>query len=191
MKKEGKKDESKEEKREEIKEPGPIFLTNQSEEACRRKIKEAKNHEDITFSSEKVDIVNMFFLLLEDQKLKRLVIQDTNLTANCIRSLSRLIATNVTLEELELRNCVEKCYDDSEFDDKLAEELCTGLKSNTTLKKLLLRSMRLSEGAIDYLMDMLYDNKFIHLTLDSNHEGICKESSFYEETSERLEFMHI
>lgn len=79
------------------------------------------------------------------------------------------------------------------FHDKLAEELCTSLKRNTTLKNLSLQSMKLSEDAIYHFMDMMYENKFICLRLDSNHWDICKENSYFmdEEISKRMEFIKI
>lgn len=183
-----KKDESKKEK--EPEKTAGINLEDPAEQECRLRITQAENHEDIYFQSSRADTVKLFLALLEKEKLKRLVIHDTKLTRRCIKSLANLITTNNTLEELELINCGEKKYDANIFEEKLAEDLCAALVCNTTLKKLSLRSMRLSKGAIKAFIDMLHykQKHLIHLEIDADyHEALCLEHSYYKDNiKERL-----
>lgn len=177
----------KDHKKEEV--MGYIELIQPSEKDCRQKLSQTKNHKDIMFASPSPDIAYLFISLLEELTLQHLVIQDTNLTPACIKSLSHLIAKNDTLEELELRNCVEKNYDSYIFDEGLADDLCLGLRHNTTLKKLSLRSVRLSEDALYVFLDVLYDHQMnLTLEIDANHEKICSHHSYYKDIGERLKF---
>ena len=149
-------------------------------------------------------------VLLQNEKVKYLEIQDTQLTQDCISSLCNLLANNKSLLNLSLINC--------SIDDKAVADITNVLQThnntllglyflnnplissvsaqslseliinNSTLIKLEVRDTSISSDGILLILQSLSINKNIKLALDMKHKDTCTEYHEYNIIKDRLIF---
>ena len=169
-------------------------------------------HTDIIIIESSPDIVcDLLPVLLQNEKVKYLTIEDTQLTQDCISSLCNLLANNKSLIQLVLTNCSidDKAVADitnvlqthnntlrklAFFNNPLissvsAQSLSELIINNSTLTALDVRYTSISSNGILLILQSLSINKNIKLYLDMKHKGTCTEYHDYNIIKDRLIFM--
>ena len=168
-------------------------------------------HEDIIIIKSSPDVVcDLLPVLLQNEKVKYLTIQDTQLTQDCISSLCNLLANNKSLVDLFLINC--------SIDDKAVADITNVLQThnntlltlsflsnplissvsaqslseliinNSTLTGLDVRDTSISSDGILLILQSLSINKNIKLYLDMKQKDTCTEYNEYNIIKDRLIF---
>ena len=169
-------------------------------------------HTNINIIKSSPDVVcDLLPVLLQNEKVKYLKIQDTQLTQDCISSLCNLLANNKSLENLDLTNC--------SIDDKAVADITNVLQThnntllglsflsnplissvsaqslseliinNSTLTRLSVRDTSISSDGILLILQSLSINKKIkQLYLDMEHKDTCTEYNEYNIIKDRVIF---
>ena len=169
-------------------------------------------HKSIIIIKSSPDIVcDLLPVLLQNEKVKYLRIEDTQLTQDCISSLCNLLANNKSLLHLLLTNC--------SIDDKAVADITNVLQThnntllaltfgknplissvsaqslseliinNSTLTILEVKYTSISSDGILLILQSLSINKNIKLYLDMEHKDTCTEYHEYNIIKDRLIFM--
>ena len=169
-------------------------------------------HTDINIIKSSPDVVcDLLPVLLQNEKVKDLTIQDTQLTQDCISSLCNLLANNKSLINLDLINCSidDKAVADitnvlqthnntlrglTFFNNPLissvsAQSLSELIINNSTLIVLEVRHTSISSDGILLILQSLLINKNIKLYLDMKHKDTCTEYHEYNIIKNRVIFM--
>ena len=168
-------------------------------------------HTDIIIIKSSPDVVcDLLPVLLQNEKVKYLEIEDTQLTQDCISSLCNLLANNKSLENLFLTNCSidDKAVADitnvlqthnntliglTFFKNPLissvsAQSLSELIINNSTLTDLQISHTSISSDGIILILQSLSINKNIKLTLDMKHKDTCTEYHEYNIIKDRVIF---
>ncbi|XP_019858262.1 PREDICTED: uncharacterized protein LOC109586507 [Amphimedon queenslandica] len=169
-------------------------------------------HTNIVLIKSSPDVVcDLLPVLLQNEKVRDLTIQDTQLTQDCISSLCNLLANNKSLLNLVLTNC--------SIDDKAVADITNVLQThnntlrglffiknpritsvsaqslseliinNSTLIKLQITGTSISSDGILLILESLTINKNIKLTLNKIHnKDTCTEYHDYNIIKDRLTF---
>ena len=168
-------------------------------------------HTDIIIIKSSPDVVcDLLPVLLQNEKVKYLRIQDTQLTQDCISSLCNLLANNKSLIDFSLINC--------SIDDKAVADITNVLQThnntlrglsflsnplissvsaqslseliinNSTLTRLSVRGTSISSDGILLILQSLPINKNIKLSLDMEHKDTCTEYHEYNIIKDRVIF---
>ena len=167
-------------------------------------------HKHINIKSSPDVVCDLLPVLLQNEKVKHLRIQDTQLTQDCISSLCNLLANNKSLENLSLTNC--------SIDDKAVADITNVLQThnntlrglvflenplissvsaqslyeliinNSTLTILEVRRTSISSDGILLILQLLSINKNIKLVLDMEHKDTCTEYHEYNIIKDRVLF---
>ena len=169
-------------------------------------------HTDIIIIESSPDVVcDLLPVLLQNENVKYLRIQDTQLTQDCISSLCNLLANNKSLVNLDLTNCSidDKAVADITnvlqthnntlrglyfLDNPLissvsAQSLSELIINNSTLIELDVRDTSISSDGILLILQSLPINKNIELYLDMKHKDTCTEYHDYNIIKDRVIFM--
>ena len=169
-------------------------------------------HTDIIIIKSSPDVVcDLLPVLLQNEKVKYLRIQDTQLTQDCISSLCNLLANNKSLIHLLLTNC--------SIDDKAVADITNVLQThnntllgltfgknplitsvsaqslseliinNSTLTILEVKYTSISSDGILLILQSLLINKNIKLFLQPKHKDTCTKYHEYNIIKDRLIFM--
>ena len=169
-------------------------------------------HKSIIIIKSSPDIMcDLLPVLLQNEKVKYLRIEDTQLTQDCISSLCNLLANNKSLLHLLLTNC--------SIDDKAVADITNVLQThnntllaltfgknplissvsaqslseliinNSTLTILEVKYTSISSDGILLILQSLSINKNIKLYLDMEHKDTCTEYHEYNIIKDRLIFM--
>ena len=169
-------------------------------------------HTDIIIKESSPDVVcDLLPLLVQNEKVKHLRIQDTQLTQDCISSLCNLLANNKSLIDLFLTNC--------SIDDKAVADITNVLQThnntllglqflnnpritsvsaqslseliinNSTLVRLEVRGTSISSDGILVILQSLTINKSIKLVLDVEDKDTCTEYHDYNIIKDRVILM--
>ena len=167
-------------------------------------------HKTINIIESSPDVVcDLLPVLLQNEKVKYLRIEDTQLTQDCISSLCNLLANNKLLD-LHLIDC---SIDDKAVTDITnvlqthnntllglyflnnplissvsAQSLSELIINNSTLTRLSVRDTSISSDGILLILQALSINKNIKLTLDMKHKDTCTEYHEYNIIKDRLIF---
>ena len=169
-------------------------------------------HKSINIIKSSPDVVcDLLPVLLQNEKVKHLKIQDTQLTQDCISSLCNLLANNKSLVDLFLTNC---SIDDKAVADITnvlqthnntllglfflinplissvsAQSLFELITNNSTLIRLEVRCTSISSDGILLILQSLSINKNIkQLYLEPKHKDTCTEYHEYNSIKDRLTF---
>ena len=168
-------------------------------------------HKDINIIKSSPDVVcDLLPVLLQNEKVKYLTIEDTQLTQDCISSLCNLLANNKSLLTLDLTNCSidDKAVADITnvlqthnntllglhfFNNPLissvsAQSLSELIINNSTLIRLSVRGTSISSDGILLILQSLPINKNIKLILEPKHKDTCTEYHEYNIIKDRLMF---
>ncbi|XP_019861571.1 PREDICTED: uncharacterized protein LOC109590068 [Amphimedon queenslandica] len=168
-------------------------------------------HTDIIISKSSPDIVcDLLPVLLQNEKVKYLRIEDTQLTQDCISSLCNLLANNESLLDLQLVSC--------SIDDKAVADIANTLQThnntllrlaffnnphitsvsaqslseliinNTTLTLLSVSYTSISSDGMFLILQSLKINKNIKLNLDTKQKDTCTEYHDYNIVKDRVIF---
>ena len=168
-------------------------------------------HTNINIIKSSPDVVcDLLPVLLQNEKVKYLRIQDTQLTQDCISSLCNLLANNKSFLRLSLTTCSidDKAVADITnvlqthnntlrglvfFDNPLissvsAQSLSELIINNSTLTRLEVRDTSISSDGILLILQSLSINKNIKLYLDMKHKDTCTKYHEYNIIKDRLIF---
>ena len=168
-------------------------------------------HKYIIIIKSSPDVVcDLLPVLLQNEKVKSLRIQDTQLTQDCISSLCNLLANNKSLIHLLLSNC--------SIDDKAVADITNVLQThnntllgltfgknplvtsvsaqslseliinNSTLTILEVKYTSISSDGILLILQSLSINNNIKLYLDEKHKDTCTEYHDYKIIKDRVIF---
>ncbi|XP_019860671.1 PREDICTED: uncharacterized protein LOC109588993 [Amphimedon queenslandica] len=168
-------------------------------------------HKSIVIKDSSPDVVcDLLPVLLQNEKVKLLRIQDTQLTQHCISSLCNLLANNKSLLNLYLVNC--------SIDDKAVADITNVLQThnntllglvffknpcitsvsaqslseliinNSTLIQLQITDTSISSDGILIILQSLTINKSIKLYLDMKDKDTCTEYHDYNIIKDRVIF---
>ena len=168
-------------------------------------------HMNIIIIKSSPDVVcDLLPVLLQNEKVKYLTIEATQLTQDCISSLCNLLANNKSLIGLYLINC--------SIDDKAVADITNVLRThnntlltltflnnplitsisaqsfseliinNSTLNGLDVRNTSISSDGILLILQSLPINKNIKLFLDLKHKDTCTEYHYYNIIKEKVLF---
>ncbi|XP_019861378.1 PREDICTED: uncharacterized protein LOC109589812 [Amphimedon queenslandica] len=146
-------------------------------------------------------------VLLQNEKV---IIEDTQLTQDCISSLCNLLANNKSLLELHLTNCsiddkavaditnvlqthnntLKKLYffDNSHISSVSAQSLSELIINNSTLTELQISHTSISSNGILLILQSLKSNKSLKLYLNMKHNDTCTEYHDYNAIKDRVIF---
>uniref|UniRef100_A0A1X7U8D8 SH3 domain-containing protein n=1 Tax=Amphimedon queenslandica TaxID=400682 RepID=A0A1X7U8D8_AMPQE len=170
-------------------------------------------HRNIVIKESSPDIVcDLLPVLLQNEKVKYLRIQDTQLTQDCISSLCNLLANNKSLLELFLTNCSidDKAvaditnvlqthnntllsltfYKNPGITSVSAQSLSELIINNSTLTGLEVRNTSISSDGILIILQSLTINKNIKLYLSMKDKDTCTEYHDYNIIKDRVIFIY-
>ena len=169
-------------------------------------------HINIRIVKSSPDIMcDLFPVLLENEKVNYLIIQDTQLTQDCISSLCNLLANNTSLSSLHLTSC--------SIDDKAVADITNVLQTHNntltglyfiknplitsvsaqSLSELIINNSTLIELSVTYtsissdgilLILQSSINRNIKLKLDMKHKDTCTEYHDYTIIKDRVIFYY-
>ncbi|XP_019857076.1 PREDICTED: uncharacterized protein LOC105314204 [Amphimedon queenslandica] len=168
-------------------------------------------HRNIIINKSSPDVVwDLLPVLLQNEKVKYLKIQDTQLTQDSISSLCNLLANNKSLLNLVLTNCSidDKAvaditnvlqihnntlltlyfFDNPRITSVSAQSLSELIINNSTLTGLQIGCTSISSDGILLILRSLTINKNIKLFLDLKHKDTCTKYHDYNLIKDRLIF---
>ncbi|XP_019858261.1 PREDICTED: uncharacterized protein LOC109586506 [Amphimedon queenslandica] len=156
-------------------------------------------------------VCDLLPVFLQNEKVKHLRIQDTQLTKDCISSLCNLLANNKSLIDLFLYNCSidDKAvaditnvlqthnntllqlvfFNNPRITSVSAQSLSELIINSSALDELSVRGTLISFDGILLLLESLTINKNITLTLDMKDKDTCTEYHDYNIIKNRLIFL--
>ena len=170
-------------------------------------------HRNIVIKESSPDVVcDLLPLLVQNEKVKHLKIQDTQLTQDCISSLCNLLANNESLIDLHLINCSidDKAvaditnvlqthnntlkglffFNNPRITSVSAQSLSELIINNSTLTKLQVTDTLISSDGILLILQSLTINKSIkQLYLSMKDKDTCTEYHDYNIIKDRVIFM--
>ena len=169
-------------------------------------------HTSIVIKESSPDVVcDLLPLLVQNEKVKHLRIQDTQLTQDCISSLCNLLANNKSLIDLYLVNCSIDGKAVADITNVLqthnntllglffnnnhhitlvsAQSLSELIINNSTLTRLDVRHNSISSDGILVILQSLTINKSIKLFLSMKDKDTCTEYHDYNIIKDRVIFM--